>query len=111
MNPSLFDQPSPGGFHTADPATSRSAATDPTNMVRWGTQRHKLLSAYVAAPDGLLPDRAGERAGVGGYSPRRRSSELEAAGLIEPSGEVIDGKRVMRATEAGVAALRSVAAA
>lgn len=110
MTASLFDQPvdepRPGGFHRDDPATSKAAANDHTNQLRWGTQRFNLLLAFQGRGDGLTPDKAGELANVTGYSQRRRCSELEAAGHLDPTGQVIDGQRLLRITPAGERALR-----
>lgn len=104
---SLFG-PQPGGVHRDDPETSRTAATNPANMLRWGTQRYNLLLVFQGRTDGLTPDVAGQRAGVFGYSQRRRCSELENDGLLEPTGEVEDGCRLLRITDAGTRALRGV---
>ncbi len=106
----LFDpiEPTPGGVHTGDPKTSHEAAHKPSNMMRWGTQRHQLLLAFSGRSGGLTADRAGELAGVGEYNQRRRCSELIAGGLLEDSGAVSDGQRILRITSQGEAALRAV---
>jgi hypothetical protein len=76
-------------------------------MIRWGTQRYKLLLMFQGRP-GLTPDEAGERAGVEGYNQRRRCSELVSDGLLEPTGATRDGQRVLCITPAGTRALRGV---
>ena len=101
----LFDPDTPGLWHAGDPSTSIRAATNPAHVARFGTQRYAMLEAYSRGPQ--TPDEAGRRAGVAGYSPRRRSSELEAAGLIEPEGSERAGCRVLRITPAGVLALEA----
>ena len=103
----LFD-PEPGGFHRDDPETSKQAALDPKNMLVWGTQRYVLLLTFLGRHSGLTADTAGELAGVGNYSQRRRCSELEKAGFLEPTGAVTEGKRILRITLKGEAALREV---
>lgn len=106
---SLFDpiEPTPGGSHQDDPETSLSASESRENRERWGTQRVSLLAAFRGREGGLTPDRAGEMAGIGGYSQRRRCSELEHDRLLEATGLIEDGQRVLRITPKGDAALRA----
>lgn len=94
----------PGAFHHDDPATSRAAATNPANVVRFGTDRHNLLLAFSLHSD-LTPDEAGELAHVTGYNPRRRASDLLRSGYLEPVGYERNGCRVLRITDAGRRAL------
>lgn len=106
---SLFDpiEPTPGAVHQTDPETSVSASQSRENRERWGSQRVALLAAYRGRSDGLTPDAAGRLASVEGYSQRRRCSELERDRLLEATGDIIEGQRVLRITPKGEAALRS----
>jgi hypothetical protein len=108
----LFDpdpqEPRPGAFHKDDPETSKAAATDPANMVRWGTQRYKILLVFMGRSAGLTPDAVGAITGIGDYNHRRRCSELQRDGYLSPTGEVRDGCRVLKITPAGERALRAV---
>jgi hypothetical protein len=106
FDPPAPDRPMPGGARLSDPETSLDAAQAPQNVERWGSQRVALLSAFQGRSAGLTPDRAGDLADVGGYSQRRRCSDLLADGLLEETGVVDDGQRVLRITPAGETALR-----
>jgi hypothetical protein len=85
-------------------------------MLRWGSQRHTLLLVFLGRPNGLTPDRAGNLANVSNYNQRRRCSELERDGFLEPTGGLEapfgtgDYQRVLRITPKGHAALRAVPA-
>ena len=101
--PTLFD--GPGAFHRDDPSTSRRAATNPANVLRFGTDRFNTLLAFYRHDEGLTADEAGLHAGVTGYNPRRRASDLLRAGYLEPTGGERDGCRVLRITAEGRRAL------
>jgi hypothetical protein len=72
--------------HT-DPPTSQEAAASRDNRIRWGSQRHKLLSAFADAPD-MTDEQAGKATGL--YALRacywKRCGELRELGLIEDTG-------------------------
>ena len=89
---SLFG-PRPGGAGAEHPLTTHKAALDKGSQVRWGTQRHTLLTAYDAAAreglTGLTDEQAGERTKL---LHRRaaywmRCSELRKMGLIKDTGK------------------------
>jgi len=107
LQPVQADLFSAGSFHASDPETSRKAATKPSNVIRFGTQRYQLLHRFILANDtGLTDEEAGKRAGVGGYNERRRCSDLRRMGLIEPTGttrrtDTGHEAMVCRATDAG----------
>lgn len=94
-----------------DPATSHKGAADV--VVRAGTQRAKLLAAYVAGTVRLelTADQAMRRAGVSERSCYwKRVSELVAGGYLEDTGQERMGEqgssqRVNRITAKGLAAL------
>lgn len=75
---------------TTDPATSHSAAKAVT--VRAGTQRARLLIAFMELPD-ATDEEAMERAdGVSPFSEySKRCSELREVGMIKPTGETRPG--------------------
>lgn len=100
---SLFDlpvdTPAHGGARKADPPTSVAAAKDPTSMVRWGSQRHKLLCTFAVKGDaGLTDEEAGIRCGIARVADTRRCSELRKAGLIVNTGQT-------RTTQTGAPAM------
>ena len=76
------------GVRASDPDTSAKAATNPASIVRFGTQRRRLLEAYE---DGIVrlflsDEEAAERAGLLRTGFWKRCSELRAAGLIVRTG-------------------------
>jgi hypothetical protein len=74
---SLFDQ---RPARLSDPVTSQKAATKPQR----GTQRHRLLWAYLCSPHGLTDEEAVDKAVIkGGW---KRCSELRQAGWVETTG-------------------------
>lgn len=96
-----------------DPVTSRKGAADVA--VRAGSQRHRLLAAYVTQGGRLAleltADQAMRRAGVPERSCYwKRVSELVAGGYLEDTGQERRGEqgsmqRVNRITAKGLAAL------
>jgi len=109
MNVSLFDQAvevveqsnellndvMKYGARSGDPDTSKSAASNKRNLIRWGTHRTRLLETYYEAdptvPQPQLTDeQSAHLAGLtppSSSSPWKRSSELRDSGLIEDTGE------------------------
>ena len=75
------------GVRGGDAATSRAPL--PNLAVRAGSQRHKLLKQYGAAPYGLTDEQAGQVSGLSEL-PRccywKRCSELRQAGYITATG-------------------------
>jgi hypothetical protein len=87
----LVTDPVPGRIHHDDPITSFLAANKPANMMRFGTQRHKVLVAFGDVdPEGLTSEEAGKVTNLGNYNDRRRCSELLKDGLLARNGELRD---------------------
>lgn len=87
--------PLDGAARHSDPATSVQAATNRTNVLRWGSQRTRLLQAFAeVGPWGLTDEEAGLAAGVARVADTRRCSELRKSSLIRDT-------RTTRATTTG----------
>jgi hypothetical protein len=99
----------PGATHGGDPVTSHEAAVNAASMVRWDTERRRILSAFDNAVAPLTADEAGRRSDiVDPYSGRRRCSELKDGRLIEVTCTVEqNGRKVSayRITDLGRSAL------
>lgn len=67
---------------TTDPITSQIAAR--AVSYRTGTQKARLLQAYLSEPEGLTDDEAGMRVGL--PQAWKRCSDLRNDGVIEPVG-------------------------
>jgi hypothetical protein len=68
-----------------DPDTSKNAAR--LAVVRQGSQRFKLLSAFAAAgPSGLTAEAAADRTGLIYVAASTRCTELVRGGLVERTG-------------------------
>ena len=102
------------GVRGGDVATSRAPL--PNLAVRAGSQRHKLLKQYSAAPYGLTDEQAGQVSGLSEL-PRccywKRCSELRQAGFIVPTGitrlsAAGEAQQVCAITEAGRIALAAL---
>lgn len=102
------------GVRTGDGSTSRAPL--PNLSVRAGSQRHKLLQQYGAAPYGLTDEQAGQMSGLADL-PRccywKRCSELRQAGYIAATGitrasSAGEAQQVCTITETGRAALDSL---
>ena len=95
------------GVRNGDATTSRAPL--PSLAIRAGSQRHKLLKQYGAAPYGLTDEQAGQVSGLADL-PRccywKRCSELRQAGFIAPTGitrlsTADEAQQVCAITEAG----------
>lgn len=102
------------GVRGGDTATSRAPL--PSLAVRAGSQRHKLLKQYAAAPYGLTDEQAGQVSGLAEL-PRccywKRCSELRQAGFIASTGitrpsTAGEAQQVCVITDAGREALASL---
>jgi hypothetical protein len=80
-----------------DPDTSLSAALSPSNLIRWGSHRTKLLGTYYEDwlnaeswdAHGLTDEESAYRAGLtppASSSPWKRSSELRESHYIKDTG-------------------------
>jgi len=109
MNVSLFDQVvevvnesnqlltdvMQAGARRTDPETSQQSASDPSNLIRWGTHRTRLLGTYyepdvTRLPPRLTDEQSAYLAGLtppASSSPWKRSSELREFGFIRDTGE------------------------
>lgn len=96
---------------STDPDTSHAGAVDVT--VRAGTQRARLLAAYVHTPvhwRGLADEEAAQLAGLERTGCWKRCAELRRDGLIAPTGGWVTGSAgsavmLCRITAAGIRAL------
>ena len=68
----------------SDPTTSKQAAD--SVRLRAGSQRAKLLAAYLAHPEGLTDEEAGHHAGLSDAGYWKRCSELRQSCFIQPLG-------------------------
>lgn len=86
VGPQTVPTPPRALARVSDPETSHAAAR--AVSYRTGTQKARLLAAYLDAPEGLTDDEAGMRAGL--PQAWKRCSDLRSDGVIEPTG-VKDG--------------------
>jgi hypothetical protein len=94
----------------SDPQTSKDAGNSEEIKIRWGSQRHLILSVYNENPDGLIDEQVGEISGL--IENRsccywKRCSELRQAGYIELTGEKSKSncgydQRVCKITQKGI---------
>jgi hypothetical protein len=101
----------PGAVGTNHPNTSKRAAKNPTNIIRFGTQRHRVLIALRDHGPQTCATIA-ERLNLSRNQTATRLGECRAAGLVEwhrnEAGEIIteptgpnDAGRVQNITQAG----------
>jgi len=100
-----------GGARRRDPATSHKAASCPNSIMKWASNKHLLLAAFVKRS--LTDEQAEVQSGVRIAGYWKRCSELRALGLIEPTGKTevaSTGKEVMvsRITMRGMEVLKSI---
>lgn len=106
-------QAEPPAVRKTDPASSRAGAE--SIKLRRGSQREKMLNAYMGVTD-ATDDESGAISGLS-KNPKccywKRASELRAAGFIEPTGEYRysragEKQMVCRITELGKSALEKL---
>jgi hypothetical protein len=72
-----------------DPKTSKAVGKDKDTLLKWGSQRHKILAVYKDNPQGLIDEEAGEISGLRDIRSCcywKRCSELRQAGYLEDTG-------------------------
>lgn len=86
LPPALSDPeaPAPGRLHRGAGETERAAAL--AAMPKTGTQRRRVLEAFVFAPSGLTDHELAGRTGLYLYSAAPRRTELVHGGWLRDSG-------------------------
>lgn len=98
--------------------TSARAAADPRNLLRWGSQRHRLLEVYknCRRKAGLSDEEAAVNADLFlvGTMFWARCAELRNLGLIEEAGETVsrmgNAVKTCRITKTGIETLAAMRA-
>jgi len=100
-----------GGARLSDPATSHKAASCPSSIMKWASNKHLLLRAF--GKRSMTDEQAEVRSGVRIAGFWKRCSELRGLGLIESTGKTevaSTGKEVMvsRITPRGMEVLKGI---
>lgn len=84
----------PGMVSDSHPETSKKAARAPSNVVRFGTQRHRALEALREGP--MTAAQVADKIKVSRNQTATRLLELHRGGLVKYL--LVDGKRLTRST-------------